>query len=606
MCPLMKCHYEVLEVPRDVGSEELKKAYRKLALKWHPDKNPDNIEECTAQFRLVQQAYEVLGDPQERAFYDKHREAILRGGLGRGDKYEDDGVDVFQYYTSSCYSGYGDDENGFYTVYRKVFHTIAEQDYTFMDDRDSGDELPDFGNSTDSYEEIVKPFYDFWETYCTAKSYVWVDKYDIQEAPDRRVRRLMEAENKKLRDAAKKERNEEVRQLVRFVKKRDKRVQEYKKKLEERAAEISRKGKEHRERQLKEKQKLLENYQEAEWSSVSTLEDQFKQLEADLSERFGDSHLEYDPVDGVEEGEEEDEELYQDLFCVACNKAFKSDKAFFNHENSRKHKEMVAHVREYMQEEDEELGLGSDDAGEVTKEKNGEDNLTDEEDESGSAQLNVPQRLSKKQKKKRRQQKNLAQNEESSTDLNSQENDNADSGEKLDETTDLPRKSKSKKNRRKDKKNFDNNPCNEPGEQQTSTKEAEAILNSKTAFQNNVEVKNQYNPEVNEQEGRESSEHGEGAAGCSSSELSERLSHDCGDTDDAKKKESATKPDKGATASKTNKSNTTQWLCSVCKKKFSSRNKMFEHIKAEGHALRLDTQTEEVQGKKGKKKKKVK
>ena len=45
-----------------------------------PDKNLENAEEATQQFRLVQQAYEVLCDPQERAFYDKHREAILRGG----------------------------------------------------------------------------------------------------------------------------------------------------------------------------------------------------------------------------------------------------------------------------------------------------------------------------------------------------------------------------------------------------------------------------------------------------------------------------------------------------------------------------------------------
>jgi DnaJ family protein A protein 5 len=59
--------------------------------------------------------------------------------------------------------------------------------------------------------QLVKPFYDYWENYFTAKSYVWVEKYDTRDAPDRRVRRIMEAENKKLRDAARKERNEEVR-----------------------------------------------------------------------------------------------------------------------------------------------------------------------------------------------------------------------------------------------------------------------------------------------------------------------------------------------------------------------------------------------------------
>ena len=44
------------------------------------DKNPENIEETTRLFHLIQQAYEVLIDPQERAWYDKHREAILKGG----------------------------------------------------------------------------------------------------------------------------------------------------------------------------------------------------------------------------------------------------------------------------------------------------------------------------------------------------------------------------------------------------------------------------------------------------------------------------------------------------------------------------------------------
>jgi len=62
--------------------------------------------------------------------------------------------------------------------------------------------------------QVAKPFYDYWESYCTAKSYSWMDKYDLREAPERRVRRLMEAENKKLRDAAKQERNSEIRVCV--------------------------------------------------------------------------------------------------------------------------------------------------------------------------------------------------------------------------------------------------------------------------------------------------------------------------------------------------------------------------------------------------------
>ena len=76
----MKCHYEVLGVTFEANDDDLKKAYRKLALQWHPDKNLDNAEEAKKQFQVIQAAYEVLSDPQERAWYDRHRDAILLGG----------------------------------------------------------------------------------------------------------------------------------------------------------------------------------------------------------------------------------------------------------------------------------------------------------------------------------------------------------------------------------------------------------------------------------------------------------------------------------------------------------------------------------------------
>lgn len=65
----------------DASEDDLKKSYRKLALKWHPDKNLDNAEEAKREFQIIQAAYEVLNDPQERAWYDKHRDAILLGGV---------------------------------------------------------------------------------------------------------------------------------------------------------------------------------------------------------------------------------------------------------------------------------------------------------------------------------------------------------------------------------------------------------------------------------------------------------------------------------------------------------------------------------------------
>jgi DnaJ-class molecular chaperone len=55
-------YYKVLEVSKNATTAEIKKAYRKLALKWHPDKNQDNIEDATKKFKEISEAYEVLSD----------------------------------------------------------------------------------------------------------------------------------------------------------------------------------------------------------------------------------------------------------------------------------------------------------------------------------------------------------------------------------------------------------------------------------------------------------------------------------------------------------------------------------------------------------------
>ncbi|CAG9759482.1 unnamed protein product [Ceutorhynchus assimilis] len=63
-------YYRVLEVPKNATTAEIKKAYRKLALKWHPDKNTDNVEEATKKFKEISGAYEVLSDESKRKIYD--------------------------------------------------------------------------------------------------------------------------------------------------------------------------------------------------------------------------------------------------------------------------------------------------------------------------------------------------------------------------------------------------------------------------------------------------------------------------------------------------------------------------------------------------------
>jgi len=73
-------YYEILAVARDASADVIKSAYRKAALRWHPDRNPENKEEAEHNFRQASEAYSVLSDPQKRSVYDRFGHA----GLGSG------------------------------------------------------------------------------------------------------------------------------------------------------------------------------------------------------------------------------------------------------------------------------------------------------------------------------------------------------------------------------------------------------------------------------------------------------------------------------------------------------------------------------------------
>eukprot|EP00262_Sarcandra_glabra_P010603 TRINITY_DN25900_c0_g1_i1.p1 TRINITY_DN25900_c0_g1~~TRINITY_DN25900_c0_g1_i1.p1 ORF type:complete len:343 (+),score=68.46 TRINITY_DN25900_c0_g1_i1:250-1278(+) len=72
-------YYNILKVNSNATDEDLKKSYRRLAMKWHPDKNPNNKKEAEAKFKQISEAYEVLSDHEKKAIYDQYGEEGLKG-----------------------------------------------------------------------------------------------------------------------------------------------------------------------------------------------------------------------------------------------------------------------------------------------------------------------------------------------------------------------------------------------------------------------------------------------------------------------------------------------------------------------------------------------
>nr|XP_006812668.1 PREDICTED: LOW QUALITY PROTEIN: dnaJ homolog subfamily B member 11-like [Saccoglossus kowalevskii] len=118
--------YAILNVPRDASTKQIKKAYRKLAMELHPDKNPDNpdIEE---KFHDLGAAYEVLSDPDKRKTYDRHGEEGLKdGGMKHGDPFSsffgDFGFGGFHFGGGG---GHNDDISVQVVRYKPVYRTAA-------------------------------------------------------------------------------------------------------------------------------------------------------------------------------------------------------------------------------------------------------------------------------------------------------------------------------------------------------------------------------------------------------------------------------------------------------------------------------------------------
>lgn len=106
-----KDFYEILGVSRNANDAELKKAYRQMALKYHPDKNPDN-KEAEEKFKEAAEAYEVLSDPEKRSRYDQFgHDGVKNGGGGYGGGMSMD--DIFSHFGDIFGGAFGGSFGGF-------------------------------------------------------------------------------------------------------------------------------------------------------------------------------------------------------------------------------------------------------------------------------------------------------------------------------------------------------------------------------------------------------------------------------------------------------------------------------------------------------------
>lgn len=298
----------------------------------------------TLRFAEVQSAYSVLSDPQERAWYDSQQHSLLRDGSelfntnSARNSTDTTAEDIRRSYRKfNDHLSFSDSPSGFFGGLRAIFDKLAMEE-AVASERQGLDpvDYPSFGHAADEYENVVRFFYTSWSSFTTRKAFSWRDLHRLSDAPDRRVRRLMEKENKRVREEANQEYNDCVRSMVAFVKKRDPR---YKSNLQNEAERVktlrdAALAQAARSRAVN-KEKVIEESQLPQWTQVSE-------------------------SSGSVENDEEINKVENEVHCVVCNKIFKSEKQYESHERSKKHTKAVRQIRSAMQNEHINLGLNQE------------------------------------------------------------------------------------------------------------------------------------------------------------------------------------------------------------------------------------------------------
>lgn len=227
---------------------------------------------------------------------------------------------------------FSDSPTGFFGGLRETFDQLArEENMTCQLENLDPVDYPSFGSRDDDYNDVVRPFYAAWNGFATKKSFAWKDVHRYSEAPDRRIRRLMEKENKRLREEGVREFNDAVRSLVAFARKRDPRCKGNAQNEAERQKSLREAAAAQAARSRAANEAKLQPHIIPDWAQTGDQEDISSESEAE-SEKV---HFE----------------------CVVCRKIFKSEKQFEAHERSKKHLKAVKQLRWEMRLQDEVLDL---------------------------------------------------------------------------------------------------------------------------------------------------------------------------------------------------------------------------------------------------------